>query len=180
MAKKSDNRLKLEAKANELEIIFSDDVSDRDLAKLITEAQNGAGGNPPPIDSNDKSKTASAYGFCKVPGGVRIDIIVNGAKKTVLLKSASKKSLAGDEQTLKFDINAKEYGIVELSKQEAGLCVKAIENTKMFKKGFVFFADNKSDGQKKAAQFSALHGKTGFEQLSMEEVEKAVEKFSGE
>lgn len=127
----------------------------------------------------DKVK-GQKFAFCRILGGLVVSIKTDGEAKNVLLRSAAEKSVAGDKSTLKFDLNSTDYGITVLSKEEAAACEKALKTSKVFKKKFVFFAENLNSGKALAKKFYEMHKSTGFEQLNMADIEKAVQKYEAE
>lgn len=120
------------------------------------------------------------FAFCRILGGLIVSIKTDDGAKNILLRSAAEKSVAGDKSTLKFDLNSTDYGITVLSKEEAAACEKALKTSKVFKKKFVFFAENLNSGKALAKKFYEMHKTTGFEQLNMADIEKAVQKYEAE
>jgi len=125
-----------------------------------------------------KENNAQVYAFCRILGGLRVDYDFNGQKRFKILKSAVKRAVAGDNETMKFDLNVNEYGITQLDKQEANAIKRQIENCGFYKKGFVFFANAYEKGLELAKEFTMRFKKTGAEPLTADELQKMVEAFS--
>lgn len=137
-----------------------------------------------PLPGEEKEVTAKSdntsivYGYCRIHGGLRIDVNYNGEDKKVILKSANEIKKAGDE-TLIFTLRNDAYGITELNSDIAALCLEQIKGSKAYKTGYVFFAKSREEGDAKAKEYIKQQPKTGFEQLGEEDLKKAgLSKFS--
>lgn len=121
---------------------------------------------------NKSVSISKVYAYCRIHGGYRIDVNVDGEDKKVILKSANEIKKAADN-TFIFTLKNDAYGITELTSEIAALCLEQIKGTKAYKKGFIFFADNRAEGDAKAKEYLLQQPKTGFEQLGEEDLKKS-------
>jgi hypothetical protein len=116
------------------------------------------------------------YAFCRIPNGIKISYLIDDQKKHIILKSGIKKTIAPDK-TVTFS-QSHDYGITELTQEQMEICKKDIERTGIYKKGYVFFAESVDTGTKKAKECLKLYKTTGFERLTVEDVEKMITQFT--
>ena len=116
------------------------------------------------------------YGFCRISGGLAVDILVDGEPKIIRFKSANTSSLAPDGTRL-FQVRPQEFGVIELTEQEAKLCAERLKPMKCYQKGFIFITDSLEEGKQKAAQQAVDFPKQGTEQLTEAEVNANVKAF---
>ena len=117
------------------------------------------------------------YAFCRISGGLILDIVDEmGDKKKKILKSGNKSDVAADG-TRTFQLRPSEFGITELTAEEAKQIKAALEPTKAWKKGFVFIVENEAEGMRMAQEQAVKYPKQGTEQLGSEQA-KEVSKYS--
>lgn len=117
------------------------------------------------------------YAFCRISGGLILDIVDEmGDKKKKILKSGNQSDVAADG-TRTFQLRPSEFGITELTAEEAKQIKAALEPTKAWKKGFVFIVENEEDGKRMAQEQAVKYPKQGTEQLGSEQA-KEVSKYS--
>lgn len=116
------------------------------------------------------------YAFCRIPNGIKISYVVDDQKKHIILKSGIKKTVAPDK-TITFS-QSHDYGITELTQEEMEICKKDIERSGIYRKGYVFFAESIEAGTKKAKECLKLYKTTGFERLTVEDVERMITQFT--
>lgn len=81
------------------------------------------------------------YGACRISGGLRVDILVDGEQKKIMFRSANKSRLGADG-TRTFEFNPDKFGIIELSEEEAKACIEALKPMNCYKRGFVIVSDD--------------------------------------
>lgn len=92
-----------------------------------------------------KTKKAKVwYGACRISGGIRVDIILDGESKYINFKSANDSKLGADG-TRTFFFNPDKFGIIELTEEEAKACIEALKPMNCYKRGFILIADNMED-----------------------------------
>lgn len=89
-----------------------------------------------------KAKKAKVwYGACRISGGLRVDILVDGEQKKIMFRSANKSRLGADG-TRTFEFNPDQFGIIELTEEEAKACIEALKPMNCYKRGFVIISDD--------------------------------------
>lgn len=89
-----------------------------------------------------KAKKAKVwYGACRISGGLRVDILVDGEQKKIMFRSANKSRLGADG-TRTFEFNPDQFGIIELNEDEAKACIEALKPMNCYKRGFVIISDD--------------------------------------
>ena len=92
-----------------------------------------------------KAKKAKVwYGACRISGGLRVDILVDGETKHINFHSANDSKLGADG-TRTFYFNPDKFGIIELSEADAKACIEALKPMNCYKRGFVIVSDNMED-----------------------------------
>lgn len=92
-----------------------------------------------------KAKKAKVwYGACRISGGLRVDIILDGEMKHIMFKSANDSKLGADG-TRTFFFNPDKFGIIELSEEEAKACIEALKPMNCYKRGFILVSDDMSE-----------------------------------
>lgn len=92
-----------------------------------------------------KSKKSKVwYGACRISGGLRVDILVDGEMKHINFHSANDAKLGADG-TRTFFFNPDKFGIIELSEEEAKACIEALKPMNCYKRGFVIISDDMSE-----------------------------------
>lgn len=92
-----------------------------------------------------KAKKAKVwYGACRISGGIRVDILVDGELKKIMFHSANKSRLGADG-TRSFEFNPDQFGIIELTEEEAKACIEKLKPMNCYKRGFVLVSDNMDD-----------------------------------
>ena len=123
-----------------------------------------------------KKSAKTWYGFCRISGGLAVDILVNGEPKIIRFKSANTSSLAPDGTRL-FQVHPDQFGVIELTEKEAKLCAERLKPMKCYQKGFIFITDSLEEGKQKAAQQAVDFPKQGTEQLTEAEVNANIKAF---
>lgn len=117
------------------------------------------------------------YAFCRVSGGLIVDITNSlGENSKKILKSGNTSTVA-DDGTRIFNFRPSEFGVTELTEDEAKQIKAALEPTRCWKKGFVFIVESEAEGKKIAAEQVAKYPLQGTEQINTSAA-KEVEKFS--
>lgn len=89
-------------------------------------------------------KSSKWYGACRISGGIRVDIIIDGEVKYINFKSANESKLGADG-TRSFMFNPDKFGIIELTEEEAKACIAALKPMNCYKRGFVLVSDSMED-----------------------------------
>lgn len=94
------------------------------------------------VNETVKAKKAKIwYGACRISGGLRVDILVDGEQKKIMFRSANKSRLGADG-TRTFEFNPDQFGIIELTEEEAKACIEALKPMNCYKRGFVIVSDD--------------------------------------
>lgn len=92
-----------------------------------------------------KAKKAKVwYGACRISGGVRVDVVIDGEDKHINFHSANDSKLGADG-TRTFFFNPDKFGIIELTEEEAKACIEALKPMNCYKRGFILVSDNMDD-----------------------------------
>lgn len=111
-----------------------------------------------------KAKKAKIwYGACRISGGIRVDILVDGEQKKIMFRSANKSRLGADG-TRTFEFNPDQFGIIELSEEEAKACIEALKPMNCYKRGFVIVSDDMEKIKEIEKSNVANYPKQGTEQ----------------
>lgn len=117
------------------------------------------------------------YAFCRVSGGLVVDITNSlGEVSKKILKSANTSEVAGDG-TRVFNFRPDAFGITPLTEDEAKQIKERLQPSRCWKKGFVFIAESEEEGMKIAKEQVAKYPLQGTEQINTSSA-KEVEKFS--
>lgn len=157
----------------EEEIVMSPLPSEQEPVKEEVKEvkQEGAG------ETAEVAKAKTYYAFCRVSGGLIVDITNSlGENSKKILISGNTSTLAADGTRI-FNFRPAEFGVTELTEDEALQIKDALQPTRCWKKGFVFIVDNKTEGEKMAKEQVAKYPLQGTEQLNTSSA-KEVEKFS--
>lgn len=103
------------------------------------------------------------YGACRISGGLRVDILVDGEQKKIMFKSANKSRLGADG-TRTFEFNPDRFGIIELPEEDAKACIEALKPMNCYKRGFVIVADDLAKIEEKEKENLLHFPKQGTEQ----------------
>lgn len=95
-------------------------------------------------ETKKSTKSEKWYGACRISGGIRVDILVDGELKHINFKSANDSKLGADG-TRTFMFNPDKFGIIELSEAEAKACIEALKPMNCYKRGFVLVSDDMSE-----------------------------------
>lgn len=86
-------------------------------------------------------KAQKWYGACRISGGLRVDILVDGEPKHINFHSANDSKLGADG-TRTFFFNPDKFGIIELTEEEAKACIEALKPMNCYKRGFVIVSND--------------------------------------
>ena len=156
-----------------------------DLQKIYKEEKENGAAKKAALESEDKSEDnakkepkkskGSKFGFCRIHGGW--SCIVDD--KSYSFKSGNEIKIAPNQ--ISTYLRHDQYGITEIEAEIADKISKAYGNSKVFKKGYVYFAETKEKGVAMADEMKALAAsKTGFEQITEDEIKALVKKYSSE
>ena len=95
-------------------------------------------------ETKKSTKSSKWYGACRISGGIRVDILVDGELKHINFKSANDSKLGADG-TRTFMFNPDKFGLIELSEAEAKACIEALKPMNCYKRGFVLVSDDMSE-----------------------------------
>lgn len=156
--------------AQEQEIVMSP------LPNEVEEVKKEEAPKAEPVKEEVKA-AKTYYAFCRVSGGLIVDIVNDlGEVSKKILKSGNTSEIAGDGTRI-FNFRPQEFGITELTEEEAKQIKAALEPTRCWKKGFVFIVDNEAEGLLKAKEQVAQYPLQGTEQINTAAA-KEVQKFS--
>lgn len=89
-------------------------------------------------------KAQKWYGACRISGGLRVDILVDGELKHINFHSANE-SKVGADGTRTFMFNPDKFGIIELTEAEAKACIESLKPMNCYKRGFVIVSNDMSE-----------------------------------
>ena len=89
-------------------------------------------------------KAQKWFGACRISGGLRVDILVDGEPKHINFHSANE-SKVGADGTRTFFFNPDKFGISELTEAEAKACIEALKPMNCYKRGFVVVSNDMSE-----------------------------------
>lgn len=123
-------------------------------------------------------KAKKWYGACRISGGLRVDILVDGEMKHINFRSANDSKLGADG-TRTFMFNPDKFGIIELTEAEAKACIEALKPMNCYKRGFVLVSSDMGEILEAEKKNLANFPQQGTEQeLALKGA--VVEKFDAE
>lgn len=114
--------------------------------------------------SETKKDKDTWYGYCRIPGGMQFHLNSGKEEKTIILKSGTEKISAPDG-TVSYRIRPNVFGVTELSRSEKQQIEGQIKNSRVYQAGFIFFAQSKDAGDKRAEEQVKKNPDTGMEPL---------------
>jgi hypothetical protein len=123
-------------------------------------------------------KAKKWFGACRISGGLRVDILVDGEMKHINFHSANDSKLGADG-TRTFFFNPDKFGIIELTEAEAKACIEALKPMNCYKRGFVLVSSDMGEILEAEKKNLANFPQQGTEQeLALKGA--VVEKFDAE
>ena len=108
-------------------------------------------------------KAEKWYGACRISGGLRVDILVDGEPKHINFHSANDSRLGADG-TRTFMFNPDKFGIIELTESEAKACIEALKPMNCYKRGFIVISKDMSEIMEAEKKNLAAFPQQGTEQ----------------
>ena len=125
-----------------------------------------------------KAKAKKWYGACRISGGIRVDILVDGEMKHINFRSANDSKLGADG-TRTFMFNPDKFGIIEMTEAEAKACIETLKPMNCYKRGFVLVSSDMGEILEAEKKNLANFPQQGTEQeLALKGA--VVEKFDAE
>ena len=133
--------------------------------------------NNPVTEEKEIKETSQFYAYCRIPGGLQFQIADGKDEKTVILKSGTSKTEAPDG-TVTFSVNPDIFGVTVLNKNEKTQIEEQLKKSRLYQAGFVFFAKDKTEGDRKAAENIRKNPHIGLEPLDGKSLTAATQVFS--